>query len=194
MTHRLQQLREWFPLLPLLFLLATTYWLNQQVQPLPPKSSGARPQDPDFVISEIAAITYNERGLPRFVLAADKVSHYPVNDSTILDEPRLTSLYADRPPVYTSAREGEVSSNGDEIFLRGDVKLVRFSGATQSEMSFTTDYLHVIPDRDVADTHSPVTIMDAHNIVHAVGMQLDNNSRVIKLLSQVRSQHETAKK
>lgn len=194
MTHRLQQLREWFPLLPLLFLLATTYWLNQQVQPLPPKSSGAEPHDPDFVISKISATTFNERGLPRFVLAADKMAHYPVNDSTVLDEPRLTSLYADRPPLYTSARQGEISSNGDEIFLRGDVKLVRFANATQSEMSFTTDYLHVIPDRDVADTDSPVTIMDASNIVHAVGMQFDNKARVIKLLSQVRSQHETAKK
>lgn len=193
MTHRLHHLREWYPLLPLLFLLAATYWLNQQVQPLTPKPSAARPHDPDFVISEIAATTFNERGLPRFVLAADKVAHYPGNDSTILDEPRLTSLYADRPPVYTSARQGEVSSNGDEIFLRGDVKLLRFSGATQNQMSFTTDYLHVIPDSDLADTDQPVTIMDAHNSVHAVGMQLDNKSRVVKLLSQVKSQHETAK-
>lgn len=193
MTHRLQQLREWYPLLPLLLLLAATYWLNQQVQPLPAKSAGARPDDPDFIISEISATTLNERGQPRFVLAAQKVAHYPGNDSTILDEPRLTSLYADHPPVYTSARQGEISSSGDEIFLRGDVKLVRFSGATQSEMSFMTDYLHVIPDRDLADTDHPVTLVDARNSVHAVGMQLDSKARVVKLLSQVRSQHETAK-
>lgn len=193
MTHRLHHLREWYPLLPLLFLLAATYWLNQQVQPLPHRPSGTKPHDPDFIISGISATTLDEHGMPRFVLAAHKVAHYPGNDSTVLDEPRLTSLYADRPPIYTSAIQGEVSSNGDEIFLRGDVKLVRFSGATQSEMSFTTDYLHVIPDRDLADTDYPVTIMGARSIIRAVGMQLDNNARVVKLMSQVKSQHETAK-
>lgn len=194
MMHRLQHLREWLPLFPLLLLLAATYWLNQQVLPLPYKPSSTQLHAPDFVISEIAATTLNEKGEPRFVLAAQKVAHYPSNDSTVLDNPRLTSLHAGQPLVYTTARQGEISSNGDEIFLRGDVKLIRNSGDTQSEMIFTTDFLHVIPDRDLADTGYPVTIKDARSSIHAVGMQLDNNARVIKLLSQVKSQHETSKK
>lgn len=193
MRQRLHHLHEWSPLLPLLFLLAATYWLNQQVQPLPPKFSSTKPDAPDFIINKLSATTLNEHGIPRFVLAADKAAHYPGNDSTILDEPRLTSLYANQPPVYTSARQGEVSSSGDEIFLRGDVTLVRFAGATQSKRSFATEYLHVIPDRDLADTDQAVTIIDARNSVHAVGMQLDNKAGVVKLLSQVKSQHETAK-
>lgn len=193
MTHNSHRLREWLPLLPLLLLLAATYWLNQQVQPLPPKAARTSPGEPDFIISNISATSINERGTPRFVLAARTVTHNPADDSTLLEEPRLTSLYADRPPVQTSAKKGEISSNGEEIFLRGDVKLVRTGNATQSELSFTTDYLHVIPDRDLADTDRPVTLKDARNIVQAVGMRIDNEARVVKLLSQVRSQHETAK-
>jgi lipopolysaccharide export system protein LptC len=194
MTQHPQQLREWLPLFPLLLLLAATYWLNQQVQPLPPKPGHRNLQDPDFIISNISATTIDAHGAPHFTLAARKVAHYPEDDSTVLDEPHLTSLSPGQPPVYTSAKQGEISSQGDEIFLRDEVKLVRSASPTQSELSFTTDYLHVLPDDNLADTNRPVTLVDKHNSVHATGMQFNNQTRVIKLLSQVRSEHETAKK
>jgi len=186
----LQRLREWSILLPLLLLLGATYWLNQQVRPLPPVSDGNKRHDPDFIISKFAATTLNEQGTPHFVLSAQKMVHYPDNDSTHLDDLQLSSLYSDHPPVYTSARQGEISSKGKEVFLRDEVKLVRAADATQSEMTFTTTYLHAIPDLDLMDTDRPVTMMDAHNVIHAVGMKFDNKARIIKLLAQVTSQNE----
>ena len=192
MTTPLQRLREWSPLLPLLLLLAATYWLNQQVQPLPPKPDSSKRHDPDFIISKFVATTLNEQGLPRFLMSAKKMVHYPDDDSTHLEEPQLSSLYPDRPAVYTSSRRGEVSSKGDEVFLRDEVKLVRMPGPTQSEMAITTAYLHVVPDRDWADTDLPITLVDAHNIVNAVGLQFDNKARMVKLLAQVRSRYEPA--
>ena len=193
MTSPLQRLREWSPLLPLLLLLAATYWLNQQVQPLPPRPDSSKRHDPDFIISKLSATTLSEQGVPRFFMSAQKMVHYPDDDSTHLDEPQLSSFNADRPPVYTFARQGEVSSKGDEIFLRDEVKLVRAASATQSELTLTTTFLHIIPDRDLADTDGPVTLEDAHNVVHATGMQFDNKARIMKLLAQVKSQHDPAK-
>ncbi|MBI5436271.1 MAG: LPS export ABC transporter periplasmic protein LptC [Nitrosomonadales bacterium] len=193
MTTPLQRLREWSALLPLLLLLAATYWLNQQVQPMPPKPDSSKRHDADFIISKFSATALNEQGVPRFLMSAQKMVHYPDDDSTRLDEPQLSSFNAGRPPVYTSARQGEVSSKGEEVFLRDEVKLVRAASATQSEMTFTTTYLHVIPDRDLADTDRPITMVDAYNTVHAVGMQFDNKARVVKLLSHVRSQHAPAR-
>lgn len=193
MTGPLQRLREWSPILPLLLLLAATYWLNLQVQPLPPKPDSSKRHDPDFIISKFSATTLNEQGVPRFIMSAQKMVHYPDDDSTHLDAPQLSSFNTGQPPVYTFASQGEVSSKGDEIFLRDEVKLVRAASARQSEMTFTTSYLHVIPDRDLADTDRPVTMIDAHNILHAVGMQFDNKARIMKLLAQVKSQHDPAK-
>ena len=193
MINPLQRLREWSPLLPLLLLLAATYWLNQQVQPLPSKQDTSKRHDPDFIISKFVATTLNEQGMPRFLMSAQNMVHYPDNDSTHLDVPQLSSLYADRPAVYTSSRRGEVSSKGNEVFLRDEVKLVRAASATQSEMTITTSYLHIVPDRDWADTGLPITLVDAHNIINAVGMQFDNKARIVNLLAQVRSRHEPAK-
>lgn len=193
MTGPQHRLREWLPLLPLLLLLAATYWLNQQVQPLPPRPDSSKRHDPDFIVSKFSATTLNEQGAPRFIISAQKMVHYPDDDSTHLDEPQLSSFNAGRPPVYISAKRGEVSSKGDEVFLRDEVKLVRAASDAQDEMTLTTAYLHVIPDRDLADTDHPFTLVDAHSIVQAVGMQFDNKARIMKLLAQVRVQYDPSK-
>ncbi len=194
MTGRLQRVREWSPLLPLLLLLGATYWLSQQVHPLSPVPDDSKRHDPDFIVSNLVATTLNEQGAPHFILLAQKMMHYPDNDSTHLDEPHLSTLYPDRPPVYTSARQGEISSKGNEVFLHDEVKIVRAANATQSEMTLTTTYLHAVPDLDLMDTDRPVTMTDAHTAIHAVGMTFDNKTRVMKLLAQVRSQHEIIRK
>ena len=193
MTTPLQRLREWSPLLPLLLLLAATYWLNQQVQPLPPKPDSSKRHDPDFIVSKFAATTLNEQGTKRFIMSAKEMVHYPDDDSTHLQEPQLSSFYAKRPPVYIFAKRGEVSSKGDEVFLRDEVKLVRAPNGARGGMAITTSYLHVVPDRDWADTDRPITLTDAHSTINAVGMQFDNKARTVKLLAQVRSQYEPAK-
>lgn len=192
-TGYLQRLREWSSLVPLLLLLAAAYWLNLQVQPLPAKSDGSKRHDPDFIVDKVSATTLDEQGAPHFLMSAQQIVHYPDDDSTHVVEPRLTSLSANQPSIYTSARTGEISSGGDEVILRGGVRLVRAATATQSEMVFATDYLRVLPDRDLADTNRPVSVTDAHNIIHAVGMRFDNKTRTVQLLAQVNSQHEIAK-
>ena len=127
--------------------------------------------------------------VPRSVMAAKKMLHYPDNDSTYLEAPELTSFDPDQPPVHTNANNGMVSGKGEDIFLRDDVKIVRTASATQREITFTTRYLHVIPDRGWAETDQPVTMIDGRNIVHAVGMQFDNKAHIVKLLAQVNSEY-----
>jgi lipopolysaccharide export system protein LptC len=192
-TGRLQRLREWSPLLPLLLLLGATYWLNQQVHPMAPIPDDSKRHDPDFIVGKLVATTLDEKGAPHFILFAQKMVHYPDDDSTHLDDPHLSTLYPDRPPVYTSARLGEISSKGNDVYLHDEVKVVRAANATQSEMTLTTTYLHAVPDLDLVDTDRPVTMTDAHNVIQAVGMTFDNKARVIKLLAQVRSQHDITK-
>jgi len=194
MKHSLfiDRLRAWLTGLPqllLLLLLAAAYWLNQQVQPLPFTPDNSKRHDPDFIVSEVVATTLNEQGKPRFVMAAKKMLHYPDNDSTHLEAPELTSFNPGHPPIHTYAKNGIVSGKAEEIFLRDDVRVVRTASATQSEMTFTTTYLHVIPDSGLAETDQPVTMIDGRNIVHAVGMKFDNKARIVKLLAQVKSEY-----
>ncbi len=186
--------RYWLPLLPLLGMLAVTYWLNQQVQPESAQPDNGERHDPDAIVENFSAIKLNEQGVPRFVMAAKKMQHYPDDDSTTLEVPRLTTLSADRPAIHTIAKRGIVSSRGDEVFLHGDVEVLREASAQQDELTLHTEYLHVIPDLDLANTDRAVTITDARNTVHAIGLEMDNKARTLKLLSQVKSEHIPARK
>lgn len=185
--------RYWLPLFPMLGLLGVTYWLNQQVQPESAKLDSSKRHDPDAIMENFSAIRLNELGAPRFIMAAKKMQHYPDDDSTTLEVPRLTTLSAENPAIHIVARQGIVSSRGDEVFLHHDVEVLREASAQQEELTLHTEYLHIIPDRDWADTDHAVTIVDAYNTVHAIGLEMDNKARTLKLLSQVRSEHVHSK-
>lgn len=188
------RVRYWLPLLPLLGLLGVTYWLNLQVMPEPAKPDNGKRHDPDAIMENFSAIKLNEQGAPHFIMAAKKMQHYPDDDSTILELPRLTTLSTERPAIHTIAKRGIVSSRGDEIFLHGDVEVLREASGQQSELTLQTEYMHIIPDRDLANTDRAVTIVDARSTTHATGLEMDNKARTLKLLSKVRSEHAPANK
>lgn len=186
--------RYWLPLLPLLALLGVTYWLNQQVQPEEERPDNGKRRDPDAIMENFSAVRLNEQGTPRFIMSAKTMQHFPHDDSTMLEVPRLTLLSADRPPIHLIAQQGAVSSKGDELFLRHDVEVLREASARQSELKLHTEYLRIVPDRDWADSDRPVTMVDARSSIRAVGLELDNKARTLKLLAQVRSEHAIAQR
>lgn len=186
--------RYWLPLLPLLSLLGATYWLNQQVQPEEAEPDSSARHDPDAIVENFSAINLNEQGVPRFIMAAKKMQHYPDDDSTTLEAPRLTLLSAERPAIHATAKRGTISSKGNEVFLHDNVEVLREASAQQDGFTLQTEYLHIVPNQDLLNTNRAVTIVDAHATVHAIGMEMDNKKRTIKLLSQVRGEYVPAKK
>lgn len=181
--------RYWLPLVPLFGLLGGTYWLNQQVQPEPAKPDSSKRHDPDAIVENFSATRLNVQGVPRFVMAATKMLHYPDDDSTTLEAPSITMLSAGQPAIHATAKHGTISSKGEEVFLHDAVEVLREASAQQDKLTLQTEYLRIVPDQDLATTDRAVTIVDAHNIVHATGMEMDNKTRTLKLLSQVRSEH-----
>jgi lipopolysaccharide export system protein LptC len=188
------RIRYWLPLLPLFGLLGATYWLNQQVLPEAAKPDSSKRHDPDAIIENFTATKLNEQGVPDFIMAATKLLHYPDDDSTSLEEPHITMLSPGKPTIYAVAKNGTISSKGDVVLLHDDVEVLREASPQQSGLTLQTDYLNIIPEQSLANTDRLVTIVDAHNIVRATGMEMNNKTRTLKLLSQVRSEHVPEKK
>jgi lipopolysaccharide export system protein LptC len=181
--------RHWLPLLPLLGLLGLTYWLNQQVQPVTAKPETGVTHDPDAIMENFSAVKFDEHGRIHFLMSAKKMLHYPDDDTATLETPRLTTLSPDHPPIHTVAKNGRVDNRNDEIFLSGDVEVVREASANREELTVQTEHLHLLPNKDWAETADPVVIFDAHMTTHAIGLEMDNKARTLKLLAQVNSIH-----
>jgi len=190
----MNRLRSWLPLIPLLLLLGATYWLNLQVQSPGSSSNKNLRHDPDYVMDNFTATTLDEKGKIRFLMSAKKMWHYPDDDVTLLEAPRLESLANELVPIKMSALTGEISSKGEEVLLRNDVIIVRPAFANRSELTFKTEYLRVFPNKDFADTNQAVTLLEANSTLHAVGMELDNKTRSIKFLSSVKTDYVPVQK
>lgn len=120
--------------------------------------------------------------------------HYPDDDTTHLELPQIISLSAENPPIHMTALKGEVSAKGDEVFLRENVVIVRPAYADKSELTFSTQYLHVVPNKNIADTHQEITLVDANTRLNSVGMEMDYQSRLTKLKSRVKAVYEPVKR
>jgi lipopolysaccharide export system protein LptC len=189
MTERLIAI---FPFLLLAALAALTFWLDQAVQPVPRGPEAASRHDPDYIVEHLTAVRTNAKGLAAYQLSAARMVHYPDDDTTFLTLPRLVSFRSVQAPVTITAGEALVSSNGENVYFKEDVKVTRAAYGDHSEMVMRTTYLHVIPDDSIAKTDRPVTITDATTVVNAVGLELNSETRVLKLLSRVRGTYDAS--
>jgi lipopolysaccharide export system protein LptC len=71
------------------------------------------------------------------------------------------------------------------------VRAVREAGPTKpgeapaGPVTVITEYLHVVPDKELATTDKAVTIEEPRGIIRSVGLTLDNKAKTLKLSSGV---------
>lgn len=131
----------------------------------------------------------NPDGTRRYALSAKRMVHYPDDSSTQLELPRLVYFDYERAPVTVHSDTAEVTHGGDDVYFRGDVQVIRSAYANNSELGVFTSYLHVIPDKDMAETDKPVRMVEGNSTASAVGLEFDNRTRQIKLLSEVKANY-----
>lgn len=191
MTDRLT---AWFPLVLLALLAALTFWLDSFVRPPGGDSGVAARHDPDYIVDGLSAVRMDPDGSVKYALSAERMVHYPDDDTTHLRRPRFVSYATAQAPVTITAREGLVSTEGENIYFHDNVVVTRAPYANRSELVMRTSYLHVVPDSHIAKTDRPVTITDAHTTVHAVGLELNSETQVLRLLSRVKGTYHDPNK
>ncbi|HUL42121.1 MAG TPA: LPS export ABC transporter periplasmic protein LptC [Burkholderiales bacterium] len=184
------RLLTWVPLLMLLLLAALTWWLDSKVQPLAPKRDGSSRHDPDYIVENFTATRMSKDGTPRYILTAKKMVHYPDDDTTHLEDPVFRHVEGGKPEIDISANQALLTSGGEDAYFTGDVEVVRKAWKSDPELKAFTSFLHVIPDQDLAKTDKPVTLIEPHSIVTAVGLELNTDTRVLKLLSNVKGHYD----
>jgi lipopolysaccharide export system protein LptC len=182
--------------LPLIFagaLAILTFWLDRVAQP--PDQAGARASrhDPDYIVDGLSAVRMSESGSASYTLSAVKMVHYPDDDTTLLTTPRFVSYSSAKSPVTITANQAVVSSSGEHVYFQDDVRVTRAAFGESSELVMRTPFLHVVPDDNLARTDRTVTITDAATTVTAEGLEMNNETRVIKLLSNVRGTYDPTK-
>src|SRR5262249_11262178 len=118
-------------------------------------------------------------------LAATKMIHYPDDDSTDLVAPRVVQTKPNEPRVTLTADTGKLSQDGEEVFLFGNVLLVRDAAADRPEARMRPTFLHVVRNRAVVRTDRDVLITEGDRELSGRGMEYYNDSRQFFLRENV---------
>lgn len=179
-------------LIAMLALALFTFWLERTVRE-DERHPSFRRHDPDYVIDNFTVTSFDRDGNPESTLAAAKMLHYPDDDTTELLAPRVVHSRPDKPRVSLSAERGALSSDGEEIFLFGNVLMIRETGAATEPARVQTTFLHVVRSRALVRTDREVEIIEKGRFLSGRGMEYNNDTQQLVLHDRVRGRFEPRK-
>jgi len=189
----------WSPVLLLGGLAALSYWLDAQVQPPAPRRDGSTRHDPDLFVEGVRVIKLDADGHPLQMLSARRAEHFPDDQTTDFSDVTLAETRQGKPPVKITANMATLTSDRENVYFKGQVRVVReATPATAKEaasgpLTLTTEYLHVMPNQEIARTDKAVTITDPRGIINATGMEADSKAKTINFKSGVSGHMEPRK-
>ena len=179
----------WLPILLLGGLAALTYWLDSQVREPGPGRDGNGRHEPDLFAEGVRAVELDAEGRPTQTLSASRARHFPDDGTVEFEDPRFLVARPGQPAFRVESKRARVSGDRENAYFEGNVRATREAGPAggdEPRITLATEFLHVIPKQDRAQTDKPVTIEEGRGIIRATGLVLDNASKTLKLKSEVR--------
>lgn len=181
---------NWLPFALVVSIAAISLWLQQKAadefEKPPSRTTGT-----DFWAENFTIKRFGPDGTLQHILAAQRMTHESSDDSSILEEPRLS--FQRIPPLTVSARKAYVSKGSETVDFEGDVRLDR-AGGPGGKAGPKTDPLHVrteqmtvYPDREQARGNVPVRIEKPGSVATASSYRVDGKSGVSILEGRVRA-------
>lgn len=173
----------------LLSALAVSSWLTQQSF-LANDTNISQPNTPNAFMTEAHYIQFNQQGALESDIYSPKVVHYPEDDTTVFDDPRMIAHSDDQLTWIITADHGTSRQGLDVLFLQDNVKILRIKDTDNKTTTLTTTALTAYVPQRFAKTDQPVTITQPGSVVNSVGLTADLKKGEIQLLSQVHGTYE----
>lgn len=176
-----------FPFVLITILVFVTLWLDRVTRPPEQTRDDDLYRNPDYIVEDFSGIRMDyERGIQR-KFAAKKLFHYLNDDVTQMEHINFISTEPEKPLIRLRADHAQVKGKGENVFLTGDVIALRGSDDQKDKITLKTNFLHLIPDEDLVKSDQPVTISRLNTKINAIGLELNNQTGMIQLLTQVRA-------
>jgi lipopolysaccharide export system protein LptC len=131
----------------------------------------------------------DKNGKPHSTLRSKKLLHYPVRDTSILQEPSFI-FYADNAlPWHVNAKQGRSIHGHQQIDLKNDVFIQQLDENKHPQMTLQTSAITIYPDRSYATSTQAVELTEPDVALSGIGMNAYLQEKRIKLLHHVRGTH-----
>ena len=134
---------------------------------------------PDYIVDRFSYVRLGVDGQPAYIVSGDKLTHYPIDDSSLIEQPYMRNLSATQPPTETRAQHARVDQDNTRVHLTGNVHVERAANATLQGLDLKTEALTVFPESDRMETDQPVRVVRGQSVMTGVGMKANNATRQI---------------
>lgn len=176
-----------FPLALFILLMFLTFWLDRITRPPEQTKSDDWYSNPDYIVEELSGIRMDHDRMVKRQFTANKLFHYLTEDVTQMEQISFISADPKKPLLRLQADRAEIKNQGKNIYLTGDVIAMRGADDERGKTTLTTSFLHLIPEQNLVKTNQPVTISKLNATINAVGLELNNQTGMIQLMSRVKA-------
>ncbi|MEA5097478.1 MAG: LPS export ABC transporter periplasmic protein LptC [Burkholderiaceae bacterium] len=168
------------------FMALGSLWVNMVIKrsapgtPTPPRS------EPDYHVENFNFIKMSPTGQPRYHLHGKKMTHHPQEDSFFIEQPVMQNLDEKKPPQTMRSDTALVEEDATKLHMYDNVHIDRPASPLAESFHLSTQYLLIFPEDDIAKTDKPVTIHRGNSVMTGVGMFVNNTTREMRLLSDVK--------
>lgn len=165
-----------------LFVALGSFWLVQVVNQAGQEAEIDKfREEPDYIIDRFSTVRMNQKGQPAYIIAGDRLTHRPVDDTSVIDKPAVHSLAGDQPPMNIHAQTAYVDQGNTRVKLSGNVDVVRPATRQSQELRLKTSTLTVYPDEERMETDAAVDMLSGHSTATGTGLKANNATRQIVL-------------
>ena len=128
-----------------IIMVGLSIWLQLGLleDPKPQPIPGNSRHDPDYYVENFTATGVDGTGKNRYVLEAERMVHFPDDDTALLDKPHIIQYKEDLAPRHSYSDSGWVAPGGDEVLLTGNVRVIEGHANEDSGGIMTTEKLKI---------------------------------------------------
>lgn len=146
-------------------------------------------QEADSFFYQMHTTIFNIDGSQKLTIEAQSLTHFNENDTSQLIQPKVT-IFKDSPnPWIITSKTGTTTQGTRHIEFQNSVHIHHQSDSIHPETQVDTSTLTVEPEKSIAYTDAPITLIQPFTQISGTGMHADLNSGEIRLLSNSRGKY-----
>jgi len=145
--------------------------------------------NPDSIAENVTIINMDLEGNPSSHFSSAKMIHYPNKNTTLVTQPNLVVFIKNEQPWHITAKQGKAVDGNALIQLWDNVKFVQPASQANPESTVLTEKFIFWPQKKIAETDKPITLLQPGTKVTAVGLIANTATGQIDLLKDVRGSY-----
>ena len=180
--RRQDRLAALFPLLAIALFAILTFWLDARVSESARSAQKSTQPAPDHFLENFKIQRTAKDGRVESVMVGDRATHFPANQTTIVDQPRYQSEPAGKPKMEVAAARAVVKSDSvkgglEQVDLSGKVVARQAASPGREAVTYESELLTVFPKTQLAQTDSQTRTVSGDRVMITQGLRVNADKK-----------------